>query len=126
MMPNIPTTSETLQALDVLRRFVEGIEQTFVRIQGTANTPLPLRAAETTLVEGGEPTTWAAKVLAILADKAEYTSPKDIIAEYRRRAWTEIPDVDNRIRSTIGQLKAADKILHNETDRTYKTKKETD
>ena len=123
-MPNIPTTQETLQALDVLRRFVEGIEQTFIGIQTTANTPLPLRSAESTSIEGGEPTSWAARVLAILDDKAKYTSPRDIITDYRRRGWTEIPDIDKRIRSTLGQLKKADKIVHNVRRRTYKVKKE--
>ena len=123
-MPNIPTTQETIQALDVLRRFVEGIEQTFIGIRGTTNTPLPLRSADSEPVNGDEPTTWAARVLAILDDKGKYTSPKDVIAEYRLRGWKEIPDIDIRIRSTLGQLKKADKVLHNKAKQTYKVKKE--
>ena len=119
-MPNIPTTAEAMQALDVLQRYVGGIHQTFVDIQGTAATPLPLRPHRSSGGSGGEPASWAARVLAILADEDGYMSPKDIIAEYRRRGWTVIPDIDKRIRSTIGQLKAAGRIFHNAEDRTYK------
>lgn len=126
-MPNIPTTAETLQALDVLRRFVEGIDQTFVGIRTTSQPPLSSDtqgSAESVPVNGGEPPSWPARVLAILDDKAKYMPPKDIIAEYKRRGWTEVPDIDKRIRSTLNLLKKSDKVVHNKAKRTYKARKE--
>jgi len=45
-MPNIPTTQETLQALDVLRRFVEGIDQTFGVLTELSRTTDPVKTDE--------------------------------------------------------------------------------
>lgn len=126
-MPNIPTTQETLQALDVLRRFVEGIDETFVGIRTKGQSPLSSvthESAGSVLVNGGEPPSWSTRVLAILEDKGKYMSPKDIVTEYKRKNWTETAHVDNRIRSTLAALKKSHKIVHNSTNRTYKVKKE--
>jgi len=119
-MPNIPTTSETLQALDVLRRFVEGIDQTFGGLGAKTLAATPV--IESTAIKDGEPVSWAARVLAILAAHGGYMSPKEILTEYRRRGWKEIAETDTRIHSTLGQLKARGKVDHDTEGRTYKLK----
>ena len=120
-MPNIPTTEETLRALDVLRSFVEGIDQTFGSIRSVGIATSTEIALPMTVV-GGEPPSWALRVLAILTDDGGYMSPKDIIVEYRRRGWKEIKETDTRIYSTLAHLKVADKVDHNVEGRTYKIK----
>ncbi len=107
-MPNMPTVTEAQQAVDTLRRFVDGLSQLFAATTTTSATPQ---------VKAGSPTatpkTWKDKVLAILTSSGGPMAPRDVTARYKAQGWP-IPDgskVGNLIRSTLAHLKKDGEVV---------------
>lgn len=126
-MPNIPTLTEARDAIDTLRRFVDGLEATFGAIRSPSHPIVPQGQASKAPVEEREPsTTWPDRVRVILRDANRPLEPKDIIEEYRKRQWVggSLPDdLGNRIRSVLWQLKRRGELNHDARTGRYRLTK---
>ena len=114
MPTNMPTVTETLEALKVVRRFVEGMHDVFS--PGRAASP-SMRSFPRVIVQDvpeDQPDTWKARVFTILMDAGRPMQPSEITAEYRKRGWVLPPNtkLGNLIRSTLALAKRQKAIIH--------------
>jgi len=117
-MPDIPTITDTLKALDeaieslkIVRRFIKGTGEVFGVGQVQAELPLNKHSD----IGDQTPRTYGERIIAIMRDNGgRPMRPVEIVDEYRRRQWPVPPagKLDSSIRSNIFWLKKKVKISH--------------
>ena len=120
-MPNIPSVPETLEALKVIQRFVEGINDMVVPTKQVSlptakPNPMPSR------VSTGAPKTWKSRIITILGEADRPLRPIDVSEEYRQRGWpkpgkSKIPVL---VRATLADLKRDGFVAHEPLGSTYR------
>lgn len=99
-MPNMPTVSEAQEALETLRRFLDGLSQVF-------GSSMPEASVAPVFKPRLIPKTWKKRVLVILERNGAPMKPREVTARYETLGWPLSPgsNLGNIIRSTFSHLK---------------------
>ena len=111
-MPNMPTVAEARQAMEVLRRFLDGLNEVFAAPSGPLAGPRSRSGLGAVINRRNVPKTWKDRVLAIMESMGQPVRPRDLTSEYERLGWPRPAgtNVSNLIRSTLVHLKKAGQI----------------